>query len=244
MHYPRPVDGVRVDARPGARWRAGSARPVRPASTATSPRARSSSRSSAPRGGRARRPSGLERRVHGHGRTAGQLRPHVVRRRATPRRRRHLRPPPHRVDGRHHARHPPARGRAPAREPGGVAARRQRRAPRRAGPDQPPLPPRRARRGMPRVPRREATDGCRSSGRSSTASTTGQRRESSPRSPADARPRQPHPAQPDAGVSDAGHAADGVRRSATYSRASAPTPPSRRTAAPRSTPRAASSPPP
>ena len=64
------------------------------------------------------------------------------------------RPPPHRVDGRHRARHPPPRGRAPAGEPRRLAPRRQRRAPRRAGADQPPLSPRRRRRRVPGLDRR------------------------------------------------------------------------------------------
>ena len=60
--------------------------------------------------------------------------------RAAARRPRALGPPPHRVDGRDRARHPPAGHRGAAGEPGGVAPRRRRRAARRAGPDQPPLP--------------------------------------------------------------------------------------------------------
>ena len=57
---------------------------------------------------RTARPTGVERRVHGHGRAAGQLRPHVGRRRAPARRHGHLGPPPHGVDRRHRPRHPPA----------------------------------------------------------------------------------------------------------------------------------------
>ncbi len=84
-----------------------------------------------------------ERRVHGHGRAAGQLRRHVGRRRTDPRRPRTLGAPPHALDGRDRPGHPPARRRAAPGEPGGVAARRRRRPPRRARADQPPVPPRR-----------------------------------------------------------------------------------------------------
>ena len=61
----------------------------------------------------------------------------------------------------------------PAGEPGRVAARRQRRAARRAGADQPPLPARRADGGRARATSRPRAGGLASSGRSSTASTTG-----------------------------------------------------------------------
>ena len=53
-----------------------------------------------------------------------------------------LGPPPHGVDRRHRPGHPPPGRRGPAGEPGRVAPRRRRRAPRRAGADQPPLPAR------------------------------------------------------------------------------------------------------
>ena len=56
-----------------------------------------------------RRPPALQRRVHGDGRAARQLRRHLGGRRAAPRRPRAVGPPPHRVDGRHRPRHPPAR---------------------------------------------------------------------------------------------------------------------------------------
>ena len=82
------------------------------------------------RGGRA---TSVQHRVHGDGRATGQLRRHLGRRRAPPRRPRHRGPRPHRVDGRHRARHPaPGRGSAPG-QPRGVVARGQRHAPGRAG---------------------------------------------------------------------------------------------------------------
>ena len=105
---PRPRRPCACRPRPAARWAAGSAPPARPASSATSPSARSSSRSCGPAAARAddgrRR---VQRRVHGHGRAAGQLRPHVGGGRAPPRRPRALGPPPHDLDRRHRPRHPP-----------------------------------------------------------------------------------------------------------------------------------------
>ena len=47
-----------------------------------------------------RRPAAVQRRVHGDGRAARQLRPHLGRRRADPRRPRAVGPPPHRLDRR------------------------------------------------------------------------------------------------------------------------------------------------
>ena len=118
----------------------------------------------AARRGRPRRPPAVQRRVHGHGRAHGQLRPRVGRRRAPARRHGHLGPPPHGVDRRHRPRHPAAGRRAPAGQPGRVAARRQRRPARRARADQQALPA--ARRSWPpaattSTPRAGA---CRSSG--------------------------------------------------------------------------------
>ena len=55
-----------------------------------------------------RRPPAVQRGVHGDGRAAGQLRPHLGGRRAAARRPRALGPPPHGVDGRDRAGHPPA----------------------------------------------------------------------------------------------------------------------------------------
>ena len=168
---PRPDHGVRQHAgrlRDGLRVLRHRPGRLRPAPDAP---ARSSSRSS-------RRPTGpgprrlSQRGVHGHGRAAGQLRRDVGRGRAAPRRHRDLGPPHHRVDRRHRARHPAAGRRAPAGQPGRVAARGQRRAARRAGADQPALPARRAGRGLPGLPARPSAAGCRSSGRSSTGSTT------------------------------------------------------------------------
>ena len=54
--------------------------------------------------GARRRPPAVERRLHGHGRAAGQLRPHLGGGRAAPRRPRALGPPPHAVDRRDRAR--------------------------------------------------------------------------------------------------------------------------------------------
>ena len=56
--------------------------------------------------------TGPQRRVHGHGRAARQLRHDVGGGRAAPRRRRDLGPPDHREHRRSRARHPPARARA------------------------------------------------------------------------------------------------------------------------------------
>ena len=102
MHYAGPLDRVREHPgrlRDGVRvlrHRAGRLRPP------PHRRARSSSRSCGPRAGRATdEPPAVERRVHGHGRAARQLRPHVGRRRAPPRRPRALGPPPHALDRRH-----------------------------------------------------------------------------------------------------------------------------------------------
>ena len=59
-------------------------------------RDRRAGRAGPPAGARARRaPAGVQRRVHGHGRADGQLRPHLGRGRAPPRRHRPLGPPPH-----------------------------------------------------------------------------------------------------------------------------------------------------
>ena len=144
-----------------------------------------------------------ERRVHGHGRAARQLRRHVGRRRAastttSESRRAHLT----RLDGRDRARHPPPRRRAPPGEPGGVAARRRRRAPRRARADQPPVPARHARR--PRAPTTSTAKGRRLSFEWALIDGVNDR-------PADAdglaaalpaaaaaRPREPDPAEPHA----------------------------------------------
>ena len=94
---------------------------------------------------------------------------------------------------------------APPGEPRRLAPRRQRRAPRRAGADQPPLPARRRGRRVPASGPPVATGGCRSSGRSSTASTTAAATPSELAALARAArgPREPHPAQPDAGLAHA-----------------------------------------
>ena len=71
-------------------------------------------------------PPPLQRRVHGHGRAHGQLRPGVERHPAHPRRPRALRPAPDHLDGGHRARDPAHGRRGSAGEPRRVAARRQR----------------------------------------------------------------------------------------------------------------------
>ena len=101
--------------RPAAPWPAGSAPPGRPASSATSP-----SGEIVEQVVRARRPrhaaaAAVQRRVHGHGRAPGQLRPHLGGGRAAARRHRAVGPPPHPLDRRRRARHPPAGRRGPAR---------------------------------------------------------------------------------------------------------------------------------
>ena len=97
-------------ARPAARWRAGSAPPGQAgferhltAGEIVEQVVRAARR----RPATAAAP--VERRVHGHGRAAGQLRPTCGRGRAPPRRPRPLGPPPHDLDRRHRARHPPPR---------------------------------------------------------------------------------------------------------------------------------------
>ena len=98
-----------------------------------------------------------QRRVHGHGRAARELRRDVGRDRTTPRRRRDLGAPDHREHGGRGPRDPPARARTAARHPRGVAARGDRRAPQRARPAQPALPDRRGARRGRRLRRREGT---------------------------------------------------------------------------------------
>ena len=138
----------------------------------------------------------VEHRVHGHGRADGQLRPRVGGHPAHPRRPRPLGPAPHPVDRRHRPRHPAHGRRGPAREPGGVAPRRQRRAARRAGADQQALPARRALRRLRRLPEGEEPPPVVRVG----ADRRGERprlrrRRAGRRGPPPARPRQPHPAQ-------------------------------------------------
>ena len=89
------------------------------------------------RAGRARRarvaPTGQQRRLHGHGRAARQLRPDLGRGRTHPRRPRALGPPHHRQHRRRRPRHPAPRTRGPSGDARGVAARGHRRRARRAG---------------------------------------------------------------------------------------------------------------
>ena len=94
---------------------------------------------------------GLQRRVHGHGRAAGQLqgghRRRTPPRRPDPRRPRHVRARDHRLDGRPGAPDPAAHRRGHPGHARAEPARPRRRAAQRAGPDQHPLLGRRDRRG-------------------------------------------------------------------------------------------------
>ena len=117
----------------------------------------------------ARRPRGMQRRVGnvvfmGMGEPLANESAGVGSGRAAARRRRHLRPPPHRVHGRHRSRHPSARDSAAARQPRGVAARRERRAARRARSDQPPVPPRGADGRVRATTSTRRVGACRSNG--------------------------------------------------------------------------------
>ena len=114
MHYP-DRSTVCVSSQAGCamalrvlRHRPGRLHPPSPA------RARSSSRSWR-RPGEAATTAGLQRRVHGHGRAAGQLRPGLGGHRAPARRPRLLGPPSHPLDGRRRARHPAAGRPSPCR---------------------------------------------------------------------------------------------------------------------------------
>ncbi len=142
---PRPGHGVRVAPRPAAPWAAGSAPPARPASSATSRAGeiveqvvRAARR--APRAGRRL----SQRRVHGHGRAARQLRPRCGPRSSASTATSACRPGTSR--SRRSGIVPGIRrlaAEAAAGQPRRVAARGQRRAARRAGADQPALPARR-----------------------------------------------------------------------------------------------------
>ncbi len=155
--------------RPGARWAARSARPDRPASNVISTRRRSSSKSCAPSTLTQAR---VERRVHGHGRTARERRRRARRVHAPARRPRALGAPPHRLDGGRRSRHgTPHRVPAP-RDARRVAPRTRRRAARPARAAEPPLPHRRRAR-RPRAPTPTARAAAsRSSTPASQVSTT------------------------------------------------------------------------
>ncbi len=84
--------------------------------------------------------AGVQRRVHGHGRTDGQLRQRLGRHPPHPRRPRDLRAAPDTVHRRRDPRHTPHGRGGSAGEPGRVVARRQRRSAQPAGPPQSPLP--------------------------------------------------------------------------------------------------------
>ena len=166
------------------------------------------------RAGRARPPAGPRRRRRlanvvfmGMGEPLANYDRDVGRGRAAPRRPRPLGPPPHAVDRRHRARHPPAGRRGAAGQPGGVAARRQRRAARRAGADQPALPARRA--GRARAPTTCGAKGRRLSFEWALIDGVNDRAADAARAGRAApgplrRPRQPHPAQPHARLPDRG----------------------------------------
>ncbi len=188
--------------------------------------------------------AGLERRVHGHGRAARQSRRGARSVHAAARRRRALRAPPHRVDRRRRARHRTADRVRAARHPRGLAARARRCAPRTARAAEPPLPARgRPRRG-PRLRRPQGPPGV-------VRVRVHQRRQ---RPPAPCRragrpphrvprrgARQPDPAQRHRGLSRSARAS---RTGSRHSRTACARPACRRpfaaTAAPTSTPRAAS----
>ena len=168
----------------------------------------------AARWARDRRAAAVQRRVHGHGRAARQLRPHVGRGRAHPRRPRPVGPPHHGVDRRRRARHPPpgrrrrCRSTSPCRSTRPTTTLRER-----ARADQPALPARRAGRAPAAGTSTPRAGGCRSSGRSSTASTTPTSRPGA--SPAIARPLGAHvnliPLNPTPGYATRGHSPAAVR---------------------------------
>ena len=214
MHYPdrttvcvehpgRVRDGVRV-----LRHRPGRLRAPPDAS------ARSSSRSCGPPAGRARRRrrAGCRNVVFmGMGEPLANYDAVWARGRAAPRRHRHLGPPPHHLDGRHRARHPPAhRGALPVNLAVSLHAANDDAA-RRAGADQPALPARRPRRGLRRVRRRH--------GPPALVRVGADRRRQRPRHPtpselaAYARARRAHvnliPLNPTPGLPHPGHAARG-----------------------------------
>ena len=193
-----------------------------------------------------RRPPGQQRRVHGHGRAAGQRAGGVGRRRAAARRPRPVGPPPHDLDRRHRARHPPPRRAPPAgrrwpsactppttscatswcRSTGATRSRTLMAACADYLDDQ--RPPAELRVGADRRRQRPAVRRRRA-------------RRAVPPAPA-RRPRQPDPAQPDARAgrrrARRRRGVRGVPRPAAVARAS--TPPCAATGAPTSTPRAVS----
>ena len=192
--------------RPAAPWPAGSAPPARPGSSATSRRARSSSRSCGRRtAARPRRPAAVERRVHGHGRAAGQLRPRCGRPSSASTTTSASRPATSR--SRRSGIVPGIRRLAAEDLPGQprrLAARRQRRAARRARPDQPratrstrsPTP---ARSYLAAKNRRLSFEWALIDGVNDRA--VRRRRAGRLRRPPLRRPREPHPAEPHARAS-------------------------------------------
>ena len=103
--------------------------------------------------------TGQQRRLHGDGRAARELRRGVGVDRAPARRRRHLGAPDHRQHRRRRPEHPPARGRTTPRDARGVAARGHRHPAQRARAPQPALPDHPGARRGRRVRRRPRAGG-------------------------------------------------------------------------------------
>ena len=190
--------------------------------------------------------AGHQRRVHGHGRAAGQLRPDVGRGDAPPRRLRDLGAPHHGVDRRHRPRDAPHGRRGAAGHARGLAPRAERRAARHDDPDQRPLP---AARGHRRRARRRAAP--RPAGHVRVRVHRGRERRArarrragrAPRAARTARdPREPDPAEPHRRLRrPGGHRSRTSGRSPTASPPTGSRPRSGATGAPTSTPPADSS---
>ena len=152
-------------------------------------------------------PAALQRRLHGHGRAARQLRAHRGHPAAAARRRRAVGAPPHRVDGRHGARHQALGRRGAAGRPGDLGPRRHRCAARRAGADQPPPQP-----GLAGRCRHRLAPADRSSRELRMGADRRGERHARAAGCADrvgrpgASPRQLHPAQPHPGLAHQGNA--------------------------------------
>ena len=169
MRYPRPDHGVRLVAGrlrhelPVLRDRPGRPDPQHVGRRDRRPGGRRRAMDAARRGARRSRP-GVQRRLHGHGRAAGQLQRGALRRtsahRPDPGRARPLAAQRHRLDGRPRPCDEPAHRRGAQRHPRAVPARPRRRAARRAGPGQHPLEGRRGPRRRAGATSRRPAGGC------------------------------------------------------------------------------------
>ncbi len=166
-------------------------------------------------------PAPFQHRLHGHGRTFGQLRPDVGRRRAHPLQPRYFRPPHHRLDRGGRPGYPSVGRRGPARQPGRLAARGARRAPQPYRPAQPPLPPVGADGRLRGVPGGQEPAAVVRMGAHRRGQRHGPGRRRTGRAcPSAAGPRQPHTAQPDPGLPRQGYACR--RRHVVQGRAGGP----------------------